>query len=88
MHVSLKIDYQKIEVIHPGIDIYDGFISDSDKQRINGIIRNKSPVMTTLARVEERKGHAYTLNAVAKLKKEVRVAITGAGSCVFRSKEL
>ena len=25
---------------------------------------------------------------VAKLKKEVRVAITGAGSCVFRSKEI
>ena len=25
---------------------------------------------------------------VAKLKKEVRVAITGAGSCVFRSKDL
>ncbi len=70
MHVSLKIDYNKISVIHPGIDIYDGFISKSDEQRIENLIKDRSPILTTLARVEERKGHSYVLNAVAELKKE------------------
>ena len=91
MHVSLKIDYKKIEVIHPGIDIYDGFILKSDKQRIDKIIKNRFPVLTTLARVEERKGHSYVLNAVSKLKNEfpnILYLIAGQGPYLNEIKSL
>ena len=68
MQASLKISSSKIKVIHPGIDIYGDFISNSDKKKITKIIHNRFPVITTLARVEKRKGHKFVLRSIADLK--------------------
>ena len=70
MEVSLNIKREKIKVIHPGIDIYRDFISIEDEKRIKKIIDGKFPVITTLARVEKRKGHKFILNALSEVKKE------------------
>lgn len=70
MQVSLGIQREKIEVIHPGIDIYKDFISNYDEIRIKKIISGKFPVITTLARVEKRKGHKFILNALYEIKSE------------------
>tara|TARA_Y100000816_G_C26099158_1_gene582202 strand:+ start:174 stop:1241 length:1068 start_codon:yes stop_codon:yes gene_type:complete len=68
MQASLKIDTSLIEVIHPGIDVYDDFISNEDRKNVANIIGNNSPIITTLARVEERKGHKFILTAIKEIK--------------------
>ncbi len=70
MQASLKIDTNLIKIIHPGIDVYDDFITKEDKKNVNRIIGKNSPVITTLARVEERKGHMFILNALTKVKEK------------------
>jgi len=70
MHASLKIDYEQIKIIHPGIDIYREFVSDEERRFVEKIVQNKSPVITTLARVEKRKGHMYIINAINELKEQ------------------
>ena len=70
MQVLLSIQNDKILIIHPGIDVYKDFISVSDESRIKQIINDKFPVITTLARVEERKGHKFVLNALAEIKND------------------
>ena len=65
---SLKIDIKKIEIIHPGIDIYPDFISKEEYEFVKKIIYKKNPVITTLARVEKRKGHKFIINAINELK--------------------
>ena len=70
MQVSLNIKREKIKVIHPGIDIYKDFISNLDEAKIKKILDGKFPVITTLARVEKRKGHKFILNALAEIIKE------------------
>ena len=67
---SLNINDSKIKVVHPGIDIYDKFIQDSTINKINKIIDNSSPVILTLARLEERKGHKIVLDALSNLIKK------------------
>ena len=54
--------------MHPGIDVYQDFITSLDKNRINKYIGKGSPILITLARLEKRKGHSFVLNAIAKLK--------------------
>ena len=68
MQASLKISDNLIEVIHPGIDVYGDFISKDDRENVKKIIGNDSPVITTLARVEKRKGHEFVLNALVHIK--------------------
>ncbi len=68
MIASLKINSDKIKIIHPGIDVYEDFISDKDRQNVKRIIKNASPIITTLARVERRKGHRFVINAISELK--------------------
>ena len=68
MQASLNIKSELIDIIHPGIDVYEDFISEEDKQNVKQIIKKNSPVITTLARVEERKGHKYVINAIAEIK--------------------
>ena len=68
MIASLKINEYKIKIIHPGIDIYQDFIQEEDRNSVNSIIGHSSPIITTLARVEKRKGHKYVINSIAKLK--------------------
>jgi len=70
MQASLKIERSKIQIIHPGIDVYREFISNQEKEYVNQIICNKKPVITTLARVEKRKGHKYIVNAINELRDE------------------
>ena len=70
MQATLKIDGEKIKIIHPGIDVYKEFISDEEKYYVQNIINTKNPVITTLARVEKRKGHIYIINAINELKEE------------------
>ena len=68
MLASLKIDSKQIRIIHPGIDVYSEFISNDEHQYVKKIIYNRSPVITTLARVEKRKGHKYIINAINEYK--------------------
>ncbi len=68
MIASLKINSDKIKIIHPGIDIYGDFISDEDRENVKKIIKNASPIISTLARVEKRKGHKFVINAISELK--------------------
>jgi len=68
MIASLKISSDKIKVIHPGIDVYEDFISDEDRNNVRKIIKDASPIITTLARVEKRKGHKFVINAISELK--------------------
>ena len=68
MIASLKISSDKIKIIHPGVDIYEDFISDEDRQNVKKIIQGASPIITTLARVEKRKGHKFVINALSELK--------------------
>jgi len=70
MQESLNISNKKIHVIHPGIDIYKDFISIEDEIKIKKVINGKSPVITTLARVEKRKGHKFILDALTEVKKD------------------
>ena len=68
MIASLKISSDKIKIIHPGIDIYEDFISNEDRQNVKKIIKDSSPIITTLARVEKRKGHKFVIDAIMELK--------------------
>ncbi len=70
MQASLKIDTNLIKIIHPGIDVYDDFITEEDKKNVANIIDKSSPVITTLARVEERKGHIFILNALPVIREK------------------
>ena len=91
MQASLKIDTNLIKIIHPGIDIYDDFITDEDKVNVANIIGKKSPVITTLARVEERKGHLFILNALLEIKEKfpnVLYLIAGKGPYLENIKKI
>ena len=70
MQASLKIDTNQIQIIHPGIDVYNDFITEEDKKNVSDIIRKNKPVITTLARVEERKGHVFVLKALPEIKEK------------------
>jgi phosphatidylinositol alpha-1,6-mannosyltransferase len=67
---SLSINHEKIEIIHPGIDVYDKFIKNETLEKIKNIIGNSSPVILTLARLELRKGHQAILTALSTLLKK------------------
>lgn len=67
---SLSINEKKIEIIHPGIDVYDKFIKNETLEKIEKIIGNSSPVILTLARLELRKGHKAILEALSSLLKK------------------
>ena len=64
---SLKIDTNKIYIIHPGVDIYEKFIQKHIILKIKKIINNSHPVILTLARLELRKGHKLVLDALSRL---------------------
>ena len=64
---SLKIKGNKIDIIHPGIDIYEKFIQHHTILKIKNIINNSHPVILTLARLELRKGHKLILDALSRL---------------------
>tara|TARA_Y200000002_G_scaffold301113_1_gene256207 strand:- start:63 stop:1112 length:1050 start_codon:yes stop_codon:yes gene_type:complete len=68
MIASLKIESNKIKIIHPGIDIYEDFINNEDRENVKSMINESTPIITTLARVEKRKGHKYVIYALSKLK--------------------
>jgi phosphatidylinositol alpha-1,6-mannosyltransferase len=67
---SLSIDKNKIHVIHPGIDVYAEFINKASTIRINDLIKDKHPIILTLARIEARKGHKIVLEALSVLLKK------------------
>ena len=67
---SLKISANKIDIVHPGIDIYEKFIDHNTVLKIKRIINNSHPVILTLARLELRKGHKLVITALSKLKKK------------------
>ena len=64
---NLMINRKKIEIIHPGIDVYNKFINKDTLLKIKNIIGNSSPVILTLARLEVRKGHKAILTALSEL---------------------
>ena len=74
---DIGITNQNLICIHPGanntIDLNEQIIPNIDGQ----------PVVTTLARLEKRKGHEYILSAIAKLKTEypkILYIIAGSGA--------
>ena len=91
MQASLKIDTSLIKIIHPGIDVYNDFITQEDKKNVANIIGRNSPVITTLARVEERKGHVFILNALPEIKEKfpkVLYLIAGKGPYLNNIKKI
>jgi len=68
MIASLAISSEKIRIVHPGIDVYKDFIQEEDRESVRSMIGKSGPIITTLARVEKRKGHKFVINAVSKLK--------------------
>jgi len=64
---SLRIDANKINIVHPGVDIYEKFIQNRTILKIKKIINNSHPVILTLARLELRKGHKLVLDALSRL---------------------
>ena len=64
---SLKVDANKISIVHPGIDIYEKFIQNNTILKIKNILNNSHPVIITLARLELRKGHKLVLDALSRL---------------------
>ena len=91
MQASLKIDTNLIQIVHPGIDVYDDFITEEDKKNVTNIIGKNSPVITTLARVEERKGHTFILNALPEIKEKfpkVLYLIAGKGPYLETIKQI
>jgi len=67
---------QNITCIHPGAK-NTTHLNEENISNITG-----QPIITTLARLEKRKGHEYILSAVAKLKSEypnIMYAIAGSG---------
>ncbi len=70
MIASLNVDKKIIKIIHPGIDVYEKFITTKDQIYTQQLLRNKSPIIITLARLEERKGHVFILHAIKELKEE------------------
>ena len=82
LHASLSIDKNKIIVIHPGVDVYKKEIKQSDVDKIQLLMKGADPLIITLARVEERKGHLYVLKAMKKLEDKypnIQYAIAGDG---------
>jgi phosphatidylinositol alpha-1,6-mannosyltransferase len=69
MKASLNINQKNIQIIHPGIDVYKNLASQEERRYVKNIINNKNPVITTLARVEKRKGHKYIINSINELRK-------------------
>ena len=67
---SLNINENKVVIIHPGIDVYKEFITESVRTKILKLIEKSYPVIITLARLEKRKGHKFVLNAIDTLKKK------------------
>jgi phosphatidylinositol alpha-1,6-mannosyltransferase len=73
---DIGITNQKITCIYPGAQN----TIHLDEEIISNI--NGQPVITTLARLEKRKGHAYILSVIAKLKAEhpnILYIIAGSG---------
>ena len=82
LQASLSIDGDKIIVIHPGVDVYKKEINQSDINKIESLMKNAHPLIVTLARIEERKGHLYILKAMKKLESKypnLTYAIAGDG---------
>jgi phosphatidylinositol alpha-1,6-mannosyltransferase len=91
MQASLKIDTSLIKIIHPGIDVYNDFITQEDKKNVANIIGKNTPVITTLARIEERKGHIFILNALPVIKEKfpkVLYLIAGKGPYLNNIKKI
>ena len=64
---SLDINESKIRIVHPGIDLYETRINDNDVIEIKKLIDQKKPVILTLARLEERKGHKFIIKAISEI---------------------
>ena len=66
---NLGINSTKIKIIHPGIEPYHGDLEENTKKNnINRILKDKSPIILTLARLEKRKGHVLVIEALSRLK--------------------
>lgn len=65
---NLGINSTKIKIIYPGVDIYKGNVSEDSKEKVKNILKNKNPIILTLARLEKRKGHILVIKALARLK--------------------
>ena len=62
---NISVESKKIKVIFPGITINS---SKSEKNKYaTSNINDQKPVLITLARLEERKGHTLVLDAIKKL---------------------
>ena len=65
---GLNVDPNKIKIIHPGIESFDGKIKEDISDKVKKIVEDKSPIILTLARLEKRKGHLLVIEALSRLK--------------------
>jgi len=63
---SLGINDNKIRIIHPGIDLYESKNKEED-MKIKNLVNQKKPIILTLARLEERKGHKFIIKAISEI---------------------
>ena len=71
---KINPELKNIEVIYPGVSYFDDIIEEEVKL-IDG-----TPTLLTLARLEKRKGHEHTLQAISNLKKQypnIRYIVAG-----------
>ena len=61
---------KNITIILPGVDKIQKNISEDDKKRIYTKLKNYSPILITLARLEERKGHLMVFDLISNLKSD------------------
>lgn len=79
-----KIPEDKVQVIYNGVDL-NAFNQSFDKKQIKkklGINPDDVPVIGTVGRLTEQKGHIYLLQAILKLKNkfpDIKVLIVGDG---------
>ena len=65
---NVKINSDKIKIIHPGVEFNKDKFDINIDNKIKKMINKRNPVIITLARLEERKGHKFIIEAVARLR--------------------
>ena len=65
---NVNISSNKIKVIHPGVEFNNTNFDIDIDNKIKKMINKRNPVIITLARLEERKGHKFIIEAITRLK--------------------
>ena len=73
---------KNISVILPGIEKKQKNINNIDKKKINQNLKGSGPILITLARLEERKGHLMVFDLISRIKSDfpnIKYLVAGDG---------